>query len=101
MSRDSDHSAPAVRRSYIIATMIFLILAAWIISGQMNNLGFGKPQHGTATAPQPTQVAATTGGTAAPPPAQGAAPPPGKPAAAADPNAPQIPTVRVRTITAE
>jgi membrane fusion protein, multidrug efflux system len=97
MSRDSERSAPSVRRSYIVATMIFLILSAWIISGQMNNLGFGKQQeHGTTT-----QTAAATGG-AAPPPQQqhqGAAAPAQPNAQNA--NAPQIPTVRVRTITAE
>src|SRR6185503_6775818 len=75
------------------ATMIFLILAAWIISGQMNNLGFGKPQHAGAT----TQVASTGGAAPPPPQQQGAA----APAAPKDPNAPQIPTVRVRTIAAE
>lgn len=94
MSRDSDRS-PAVRRSYIVATIIFLVLAAWIISGQMNNLGFGKPQHGANT----SQAAATTGGAAPPPKQQGAAAP-AQPTAQ-NANAPTIPTVRVRTITAE
>ncbi|MBI1211151.1 MAG: efflux RND transporter periplasmic adaptor subunit [Alphaproteobacteria bacterium] len=95
MSRDIDRSAPAVRRSYIIATMIFLILAAWIISGQLNQLGFGKQ----AAAPQAGQTAATSGAT--PPPQQHAAAAPGKPNAAPNANSPQIPTVRVRTITAQ
>lgn len=96
MSRDSERPAPSVRRSYIVATMIFLILSAWIISGQMNNLGFGKQQEHGAT----TQAAAASG--AAPPPQrqqQGAAAPAQPNAQNA--NAPQIPTVRVRTITAE
>ena len=97
MSRDTDRSAPAVRRSYIIATIIFLILASWIISGQLNNLGFGKhPQQ-----PPATQTASATGGGTAPPQQQQQTPPPapGQPNAAPNPNAP--PTVRVRTITAE
>lgn len=81
--------------------MIFLILAAWIISGQMNNLGFGKPQQHAANATTQTAAATTGGATTTPPPPppqqQGAPPPPAQPNA----NAPQIPTVRVRTITAE
>jgi multidrug efflux system membrane fusion protein len=61
----------------------------------MNQLGFGKPQAGATT-----QTAAATGGSAAPPPQQpqGA---PRQPNADPKANAPQIPTVRVRTITAE
>ena len=94
MSRDSERSTPAIRRSYIIATMIFLILAAWIISGQLNQLGFGKQ----SAAPAGTTQAAVAGG-AAPPPQQRAAA--GQPNANQNANAPQIPTVRVRTITAE
>ena len=94
MSRDSERSTPAIRRSYIIATMIFLILAAWIISGQLNQLGFGKQ----SAAPAGTTQAAAAGG-AAPPPQQRAAA--GQPNANQNANAPQIPTVRVRTITAE
>ena len=94
MSRDSERSTPAIRRSYIIATMIFLILAAWIISGQLNQLGFGKQ----SAAPADTTQAAVAGG-AAPPPQQRAAA--GQPNANQNANAPQIPTVRVRTITAE
>jgi multidrug efflux system membrane fusion protein len=71
--------------------MIFLILASWIISGQLNQLGFGKPPAGA------TQTAAATAGGAAPSP-QAA---PGQPSADSKANAPQIPTVRVRTIAAE
>lgn len=75
--------------------MIFLILASWIISGQLNQLGFGK-QAATAGA---TQAAQSNNG-ATPQQQQRAA---GAPAPNADPNSntPQIPTVRVRTITAE
>ena len=92
-NQDKDRSAPAVRRSYIIATMIFLILTAWIISGQINQLqALMQPKPAAA----PTAVLA---GGAAPPPRPGQPrPDPTKPPAA---DAAQIPTVRVRTITAE
>ncbi len=81
--------------------MIFLILTAWIISGQLNQLpGFAKPKAAdTAQASAPSA--------AAPTPHQGAAPPPRQVAVAdpkGDPSKPpavQIPTVRVRTIKAE
>ena len=91
MSNDSDRSAPAIRRSYIIATMIFLILASWIISGQLNQLGFGKQSTAANSAPPPAA------GSAARPQPQ----PQQRQATAPNANAPQIPTVRVRTITAE
>ena len=89
-------SAPAIRRSYIVALMIFLILTAWIVSGQLNNLpGFAKSK--------PIDHAQTAGatansGTAPPAPEQAEA---GQPGAPPNQPAPQIPTVRVRTIHAE
>jgi len=92
---------PAVRRSYIVAMMIFLILVAWIVSGQLNQLpGFAKPQAAVAT-----QASASSGTAAAS--HQGAAQTPQQVATAdpkGDPSKPpvaQTPTVRVRTIKAE
>ncbi len=88
MSQDNDNTSRSpIRRSYVIAAMIFLLLGAWVASGSFNRLdeltsfvmGDAKGQNQK---------------TAAKPPAGAKPPAPATEAA-------QIPTVRVRTITAQ
>src|SRR5882757_4977349 len=98
--RNKDQS-PAIRGSYIVAAMIFLLLASWIVSGQINELqAFMQPK--PVTPPLVTGAAAPLPPPTRPDPSK---PPPPNPSsapnAATAPNAEQTPTVRVRTIVAE
>jgi multidrug efflux system membrane fusion protein len=97
MSEDNDNiSHSPIRRSYVVAVVIFLLLAAWVASGELNRLeelaelvvpqSQTKPNAPAKPATQPAKPAAA--------PAPAAAQAPGAS------TAPAIPTVRVRTITA-
>ena len=94
MSQDNDNvSRSPIRRSYVIAAMILLLLGAWVASGSFNRLdeltsfvmGDAKGKDEKAAAK----------------PQAGAKPPSGAKAPASTTEAAQIPTVRVRTITAQ
>jgi multidrug efflux system membrane fusion protein len=96
MDQDEDHiSRSPIRRSYVVAVMIFLLLAAWVASGELNRLEeltrLVMPQSESKTAAKPAKPAAPPAKTAAPAPAA---------AQKTQAKAPTIPTVRVRTITA-
>lgn len=95
MSQDDDNiSHSPVRRSYVVAVMIFLLLAAWVASGELNRLEdlaqLVMPDSKTTQPAKP--------GKQAPKPAATPAPAKANPQTAQ--KAPVIPTVRVRTITA-
>lgn len=94
---DDNTSASPIRRSYVVAAVIFLVLAAWIASGELNRL------EELAQLVMPSE-AANTAAKPAKPEAKPAGQPKAAPAAAnakAKPSGPAaIPTVRVRTITA-
>jgi len=86
MSEDDENSSSSpIRRSYVIAAVIFLVLAAWVASGDVNRLGelTGLDIAG-ASKPSKDAKAKQAG-------------PQEKP----DKKAAEMPTVRVRTITAE
>jgi len=94
MSHDDDDSVSSspIRRSYVVAVVIFLVLAAWVASGEINRVQelaqLVMPDSGKKT----TQPAAKT---EAKPGA------PAQPVAAVEKkDAKALPTVRVRTITA-
>jgi membrane fusion protein, multidrug efflux system len=85
MSEDNDNlSRSPIRRSYVVAAVIFLVLAAWVASGDINRLsewsGIALPGS------QPAAKDAKEAKAKQPDEAKKAA---------------EIPTVRVRTITAE
>jgi len=90
MSSDDDNSVSSspIRRSYVVAVVIFLVLAAWVASGEINRL------EELAKLVMPETKTATTPSKAADKPNAKAAPATEK----KDAKAP--PTVRVRTITA-
>jgi multidrug efflux system membrane fusion protein len=96
MSHDDDDNASRspIRRSYVVAVVIFLVLAAWVASGEINRFEeiaqLVMPESGKKTA-QPAKTATKPGAQAA------------RPAQAAEgdkKDAKAPPTVRVRTITA-
>lgn len=88
MSQEHDGSSgPSIRRSYVVAAVIFLLLVVWVASGAINRDGLdgdGKKvaKVGTQSQTKDAQAAATGKD--------------GKPAAASE-----LTTVRVRTVTAE
>jgi membrane fusion protein, multidrug efflux system len=90
MSHDDDNvSSSPVRRSYVVAVVIFLVLAAWVASGELNRFEelaqLVMPE--TKTAPKPAKPGAKSA-TPAPTPV-------------AEPKGAKAPsTVRVRTIAA-
>lgn len=89
MSPDDDSvSSSPVRRSYVVAVVIFLVLAAWVASGEINRL------EELAKLVMPETKTATTPPKATDKPNAKAAP------AAEKKDAKAPPTVRVRTITA-
>lgn len=97
MSEDNDNiSHSPVRRSYVVAVVIFLLLAAWVASGELNRL----EELAQAVMPQSQSKQSTPAKPAAPPAKQSAAPAPAGAQATGNTAAAAIPTVRVRTITA-
>lgn len=97
MSEDNDNiSHSPVRRSYVVAVVIFLLLAAWVASGELNRL----EELAQAVMPQSQTKQSTPAKPAAPPAKQSAAPAPADAQATGNTAAAAIPTVRVRTITA-
>jgi len=94
MSHDDDDnvSSSPIRRSYVVAVVIFLILAAWVASGEINRF----EELAKLVMPEAPKTAATPAKTAAKPGEKAAAPAPA--AGKTDAKAPT--TVRVRTITA-
>lgn len=97
MSEDNDNiSHSPVRRSYVVAVVIFLLLAAWVASGELNRL----EELAQAVMPQSQTKQSTPAKPAAPPAKQSAAPAPAGAQATGNTAAAAIPTVRVRTITA-
>lgn len=97
MSEDNDNiSHSPVRRSYVVAVVIFLLLAAWVASGELNRL----EELAQAVMPQSQSKQSTPAKPAAPPAKQSAAPAPADAQATGNTAAAAIPTVRVRTITA-
>jgi membrane fusion protein, multidrug efflux system len=96
MAKDEEDntSGSPIRRSYVVAAVIFLVLGAWVASGMINRLDELKAFAGFAESEAKTPATgAKPGDKPAPPAAPGAAKPAAKDA--------QLPTVRVRTITAE
>jgi multidrug efflux system membrane fusion protein len=93
MSHDDDDSVSSspIRRSYVVAVVIFLVLAAWVASGEINRVQelaqLVMPDSGKKTT-QPAKTD-TKRGVASP-----------APAAAETKDVKPLPTVRVRTITA-
>jgi len=86
MSEDDENtSGSPIRRSYVIAAVIFLVLAAWVASGDVNRLGelTGLEMPGASKSSKDAKAKTTDQ--------------PEK----SDKKAAEIPTVRVRTITAE
>lgn len=98
MNEDSDNiSHSPIRRSYVVAVVIFLLLAAWVASGELNRL----EELAQVVMPQSqTKQKAPAKPAAHPPKQTAAAPTPGAAQAKGNATAPAIPTVRVRTITA-
>lgn len=97
MSEDNDNiSHSPIRRSYVVAVVIFLLLAAWVASGELNRL----EELAQLVAPQSQTKQTTPAKPAAQPPKQTAAPTPAAAQAKGAAPTPAIPTVRVRTITA-
>lgn len=94
MSHDNDDnvSSSPVRRSYVVAVVIFLILAAWVASGEINRF----EELAKLVMPEAPKTATTPAKTAAKPGEKAAAPAPAS--GKTDAKAPT--TVRVRTITA-
>lgn len=89
MSQDNDNISRApIRRSYVTAVVILLILGAWVASGEINRVGELMAMVGVAEAPKKNGAK----------PATAAAKEPEKKGA---PQKAVLPTVRVRTITAE
>jgi multidrug efflux system membrane fusion protein len=94
MSHDDDNSVSSspVRRSYVVAVVIFLVLAAWVASGEINRF----EELAQLVMPEPTNTATKPAKPVAKPDAKAAAPAP-----AVDKKDAKAPTtVRVRTITA-
>jgi membrane fusion protein, multidrug efflux system len=92
MSDDNENASRSpIRRSYVVAAVIFFVLAAWVASGDLNRLS-ELTGIDIAGAPKPGAPKASNGAGAK------------QKQAAKDKAAPttaDIPTVRVRTITAE
>lgn len=93
MSPDDENTTRSpIRRSYVVAAVIFLVLSAWVASGEFNRLD----ELAQLVMPE----AAKKQGQQGAPAKTAAAPAAAKPATDATPAA-TVPTVRVRTITAE
>lgn len=90
MSQEHDEpSGPSIRRSYVVAAVIFLLLVVWVGSGAINRLG---GEENKETAKVGTQTQTKDGAKPTTPAALGKD---GKPVAS------ELTTVRVRTITAQ
>jgi multidrug efflux system membrane fusion protein len=93
MSHDDDNvSSSPIRRSYVVAVVIFLVLAAWVASGEINRF----EELAQLVMPESSKTATKPAKPGAKPDEKAAAPAP-----AADKKDAKAPTtVRVRTITA-
>jgi multidrug efflux system membrane fusion protein len=90
MSQEHDErSGRTIRRSYVVAAVIFLLLVVWVGSGAINRFAGGEEK-------KTAKVGTQTESKGAPPTTTAATGKDGKPAAAGE-----LTTVRVRTITAE
>lgn len=90
MDQDDDNTSHSpVRRSYVIAAMILLLLAAWVASGEVNRISELTAMLTGSETGKKTSTTTTT-------------PPPEKPDARKpqQTKAPEKPTVRVKTMTA-